>query len=226
MKLHNLLALAGVALALTLTPLASAQDQGGGRNRGGGPGGQGGNFDPAQWQQRMMERLKEQLEITDDTEWKALEPLITKVSDARRENMALGFGGMRGGRGGPGGGGPGGGGGRGGMFGDPNPAMEALQKAIDSKADSKELKAAMEKVREARKSAEEQEAILLAGSRTNTASPITPSSMSSSRDKARTSSRSFPRACCCGRTLCRCGGSTTRSRSRRAGSSPPRHSTA
>jgi Spy/CpxP family protein refolding chaperone len=145
MKLSYLLTLTGAALALTLTPLASnAQDQGGGRgNRGGG------NFDPAQWQQRMMERTKEQLEITDDTEWKAIEPLITKVNEARRENMALNLGGMgRGGRGG----GPGGGGG---MFGEPNPAIEGLQKAIESKASANELKSAMAKVREARKAAEE-----------------------------------------------------------------------
>jgi Spy/CpxP family protein refolding chaperone len=152
MKLNNLLALAGVAVALTLTPIAaSAQgggQGGGGGNRGGGPG--GGNFDPAQWQQRMMERVKEQLEITDETEWKAVEPLITKVNEARRAQMAAGMGGMmRGGRGGQGGGG------RGGMFGEPNPAAEALQKAIDSKASKDELKAAMTKVREARKAAEE-----------------------------------------------------------------------
>lgn len=160
MKLNHLLTLAGVALALTLTPMvASAQGQGGGGggrggNRGGGPG--GGNFDPAQFQQRMLERTKEQLEITDENEWKVVEPLLTKVSEARRETMALGFGGMRFGRGGPGGGNDQQGGGRrGGMFGDPNPAMEALQKAIDSKAGKDELKAAMAKVRDARKAAEE-----------------------------------------------------------------------
>lgn len=156
MKLNNLLALAGVAVALTLTPLAaSAQGGGGGGgggNRGGGPG--GGGWDPAQMQQRAIERVKEQLEIADDTEWKAMEPLVAKVMEARREQMMSGLGGMfgrRGGRGGDNGGDQA----RPNPFGQPNPAAEALQKAIDSKAPAKELKEAMTKVREARKATEE-----------------------------------------------------------------------
>lgn len=110
-------------------------------------GGGRGNFDPAQFQQRMLERVKEQLEIKDETEWKALEPLITKVGEAR---MAVGFGG-RGGRGGRGGqGGQGGQGGAGG-FGQPNPDADALQKTIDAKASNAETKAALDKFVAARK---------------------------------------------------------------------------
>src|SRR5204863_9632373 len=67
-------------------------NQGGGGRRGGG------NFDPAQFQQRMMERTRENLEVKDDTEWKALEPLVQKVMDARMANFSgRGFGGRRGG---------------------------------------------------------------------------------------------------------------------------------
>ncbi len=108
------------------------------QNNEGGPGG-GRNFDPAEFQKRMAERLKEQLEITDEAEWKALEPLVTKVSEARMQAFAGMGRGMRGGRGG----GPGGPGGPGGA--QANPAAEALQKAIDAKASNAETKAALDK---------------------------------------------------------------------------------
>lgn len=111
------------------------------RNRDGQNGDQQGggrNFDPAEFQKRMTERLKEQLEITDETEWKALEPLVTKVNEAR----FAAFAGGRGGRGGRGGG-PGGQGG--GFGGQPNPTADSLQKAIDAKASNAETKAALDK---------------------------------------------------------------------------------
>ena len=118
------------------------------RNRDGGQGGQG-NFDPAEFQQRMMERTKETLEITDDAEWKAIEPLVAKVMDARRDQLTANFRGF--GRGNRGGGdndrGPRGGG----MFGTPSPEAEALQKAIDAKAANSEIKAALAKYEAARK---------------------------------------------------------------------------
>ena len=41
-----------------------------------GPG--GGNFDPAQMQQMMMQRYQEQLGITNDTDWSAIQPLVQK----------------------------------------------------------------------------------------------------------------------------------------------------
>lgn len=146
--------LLGATLALVLvgSPDTLAQQPGGG---GQGQRGNRGNFDPAQMQERMMARYREMLEITADDEWKAIEPLVGKINEARRD---VGFGGgmarmMRPPGGGPGG--PGGqGGGRRGFGGDPAPEEEALQKAVDSKAGSAELKAAMAKLRDARKAKE------------------------------------------------------------------------
>ena len=126
------------------------QGNGGGngqrRNRqaggqGGGQGG-GGNFDPAAMQQRMMDNVKTQLEFTNDTDWSAVEPLVQKVMDARRDvgvggGMRALFGGRN--RGGNNQGGPGGG--RGGMFGgQPSPEQEALQKALDDNAPASQVK--------------------------------------------------------------------------------------
>jgi hypothetical protein len=147
MKLNQAFKVLSVAALLAfVTSTVTAQENGDRqrRNREGGQngeqgdrGGRGrGNFDPAEMQKWMLERTKETLEITDETEWKALEPLIVKVGEAR---MAVGFG--RFGRGGRGGG-PGGQGGQGGQS---NPASEALQKAIDAKASNVETKAALDK---------------------------------------------------------------------------------
>jgi len=124
----------------------------------GGGGRQGrGNFDPAQFQQRMMERTKEVLEVTDAAEWKAMEPLVQKVMDLRRQSFSgMGRGmmgrGPRGGDGAP----PADQGQqrRGGMFGAPNPEADALQKAIDSKASKAEMKAALEKYQASRKASQ------------------------------------------------------------------------
>lgn len=156
---------AAVACVLAGSPTFAQPPGGGGGGGQGGPGqgqrGNRGNFDPAQMQARMMERYRETLEIKEDDEWKAIEPLVTKVNEARRD---IGFGGMGRmmrppGAGGPGGGGanaaggPGGGGRRG--FGpEPSAEEDALQKAIDSKSGSGELKAAMAKLRDARKAKE------------------------------------------------------------------------
>lgn len=100
----------------------------------------------------MLERYKERLEITDDTEWKAIQPLIQKVLEVRIE-LGVGARGMfdRGNRTG----------------GDANQgdqaqgqrrtgrpasaAAEQLQKAVDSKASSGEIKAALAKYVEHRK---------------------------------------------------------------------------
>src|SRR5579864_4698240 len=106
MKFNKSLVLAGATAVLCLgvsqTGLAQQQD-----NAGPPPG--RGNFDPAQFRQRMMDRVKEQLEVTDDAEWKAIEPLVQSVMDARMSSMG-GIGrGMFGGPRRAGGGGPGGG---------------------------------------------------------------------------------------------------------------------
>jgi hypothetical protein len=124
----------------------------------------------------MLERVRERLEVTDDAEWQALSPQITKVMDARRG--VGGFGGP-GGPGGPGGSGgppqrppgddngPGAGGpppsggdsdrGPGGPppgagFGrEANPEAEALRKALEAKSPSSDLKAKLAQLVEARK---------------------------------------------------------------------------
>ena len=164
MKLNNLLALASVAAVLTLSAdQMLAQDQQPQRQRGqGGQGGQGGgrgNFDPEQMRQRLMERYREQLGITDDAEWKLISDRIEKVTAARREiGFGGGFGGFGrgGGRGGPGGGGGGDNaqGGRRGLGGETSPEAEALQKAIEAKASGDEIKAKLTAYREARKEKE------------------------------------------------------------------------
>ena len=119
------------------------QGQGGGQRRnrqGGGPG--GGNWDPAQMQQRMMDGIKDRLEFTNDTDWSAVQPLVQKVLDARRDvgmggGMRALFGGGRN-RGGDQGGGnrPRGGG----MFGQPSPEEESLNKALEDNAPAAQIK--------------------------------------------------------------------------------------
>ena len=159
MKLNKTMTLCAIAAALALSVgNLLAQDDGGGSGGpgggggigggpgGGGPGGMGGpggrNFDPAQMQQFMMQRYQEQLGITNDTEWNAIQPLVQKVMDAQRAtrgNMGMGrmFG--RGGQGGPGG--QGGRGGPGGFGQQPSdPAADALQQAVDNNASNDQTK--------------------------------------------------------------------------------------
>ncbi len=146
MNIKNWVVVAGMAAALGFggNKTLAQQDQGG-RPR----------FDPAQMRERMMERYKETLEVSNDDEWKALQPLIQKVMDARMASfsgMGRGmFGPPR--RGGDNAGDQGGGPRRGGgMFGGTaSPEAEALQKAIDAKAPKAEIKAALAKYVESRK---------------------------------------------------------------------------
>ena len=160
MKIKNhfkpLVALGTAALLFTGAAYLKAQDR---------P-----NFDPEQMRQRMLQRLRDQMEITDDSEWKVISEHITKVMDARRAARLGGggpgmFGPPRGGPGGPpaansdsgspaaGGPPPGdqgapppfaGGpppGGPGGFNPQPNPALDDLRKAVDAKAPAADLKA-------------------------------------------------------------------------------------
>jgi hypothetical protein len=90
--------------------------------------------------QRMMQRLREQMEVPDDSEWKVISERATKVMDARRAARSGGggpgmFGPPPGGPGGPPPGGPGG------FNPQPNPSLDALRKALDDKASAAELKA-------------------------------------------------------------------------------------
>ena len=116
-----------------------------------------GNFDPAQFRERQMERYRERIEVKSDEDWKKLEPIIGKVMDAQRDARVIGFGGF---------GGRGGGGRRGGDGGDnqggnrdrggnqTSQEVKDLQKAFDDKAPADEIKAKLAKVRELRKNKE------------------------------------------------------------------------
>jgi hypothetical protein len=145
---------AAVMLCLAGSDAAAQNNQNPGGQRQGGGRQRQGNFDPAQMQQRMMDRYKERLEVTDDNEWKALQPLIQKVMDAR---MAMGTGG---GRGAFAPGGRRGGGDNNNQANatqrrgpaQANPTAEELQKAVDNKVPASELKAALNKYLDSRKS--------------------------------------------------------------------------
>lgn len=152
MNLKNLLAVVAVG-ALMFVGSSSVMAQG------------RGNFDPAQFRQRRIDRIKEQMDVKDDAEWKAIEGQINKVMDAQeatmRSRFAGGFGGRSRGsssstdssssssssstdqsssrR-------------RGGMFGgEPSPEVEALRKAVDDKAPADELKAKLAAVKKVNK---------------------------------------------------------------------------
>jgi len=132
------LALAGIATLCLGVGNVMAQDQGG----PGGPGGgrQRGNFDPAQFQQRMMEGVRDRLAITDETEWNAIQPLVQKVMDLRREQLGANMRGF-------------GRGGRGGGFGgneEVSNEQTALNDAIENNASKDDLKAKMAAFRKAK----------------------------------------------------------------------------
>lgn len=124
-----------------------------------------GNFDPSQFKQMRLDRLKEQMDVKDDAEWKVIETAAGKVMDAQMEAMQGRFGGMgRGNRTGGGGNGGasdnnanGGGqnGGRRGRMGTPSAEMEALQKAIDDNASSDVINAKLKALRDANKAKED-----------------------------------------------------------------------
>jgi hypothetical protein len=117
---------------------------------GGPPGFGRGNFDPSQLPKMAADAMRDSFEVSDDAEWNVISDRIQKVVSARMEIGMGGGMGMRNmfrGRGGPdGNNGP-----RRGPFGNPGPAAEALQKAIDAKAPTADLKAAMARFIEERK---------------------------------------------------------------------------
>ncbi|HEY2082668.1 MAG TPA: hypothetical protein VGI88_07760 [Verrucomicrobiae bacterium] len=140
-KLMALLAVAA-ALCLSADNLLAQQDNGGGGGGGGQRRGRGGfGGDPAQRQQMMLQRYKEDLGFTNDTEWSAVEPLVTKVMDARRDQMMSMFAGFR--RGGQDNGGNGGG--------PTDPDRDALKQAVDTGAPAAQIKTLLEKFRASQK---------------------------------------------------------------------------
>jgi hypothetical protein len=151
-RFNRVVVLAGVIAALGLTT-GNLAAQGQGR----------GNFNAEEFRQRMMERMRERLEVKSDDEWKVIEQRLGKVMDAQRETRAgIGFGGFGGGGRGPrpegdnnaGGDNNNRRGGRGGFGGEPSAEVKALEDAITAKASNDELKAKMAKIREARKEKE------------------------------------------------------------------------
>jgi hypothetical protein len=146
MKLNRIITLCAIAATLALSigsTFAQAQDNGGGNNGGGrnrqGGGGGFQNMTPEERQKMMMDNVRQSLSFTNDTDWSAVQPLVQKVMDARRDvgfgaGMRGMFGRNRGGQGGRGGGGPGG------MFGQASPEQEALQKALDDDAPAAQVK--------------------------------------------------------------------------------------
>jgi hypothetical protein len=124
----------------------------------------GGNFDPAQMRQQMLDRMREQFDVKDDSEWKLIGDRISALMDAQRATRG-GFGGPGGRGGGRTQGGDNGGGGNapqgkgnrqggGGPGGAPSPEQEALQKAIEANASADEIKGKLEALRASRKAAE------------------------------------------------------------------------
>jgi hypothetical protein len=161
MKLKTMTRIFGVAAALWLCggSLLAQDNNGGGPGGAGNGGGPGGDFDPAQFRQRMMDHIRQNLNVTNDDEWSAIQPLVQKVMEARREAGPGGGMGM-GGPGGPPPGGPGGpppDGGPGGPgrrigFGPPaSEEQKALQKALDDNAPLPQIKDALAKYRATRK---------------------------------------------------------------------------
>jgi hypothetical protein len=105
------------------------------------------NMDPQQmmdmFQQRLNSSLREQMGITNDTEWSLIEVKIAAVTKARMALMAdsngmMNLGGMRGG-------------GRGfqAMFGQPSPESKALQQAMDSEVSKAQTRDLLAKYRAA-----------------------------------------------------------------------------
>jgi hypothetical protein len=142
MKKHTLnlrVTLTAIVAAVGLTfGKASAQPMGG--------------MDPQQMQQQIQQALmsacREQLVVTNDAEWTVIETRLSKLMQSKMEDFGSSMGilslmrGRMGGRGGNGRGFPG--------MGTPTPEAEALQHALDAQAPASQLKAALEKQREAR----------------------------------------------------------------------------
>ena len=154
MKLNRIITLCAMAATLAISANSLlAQDalatkpagtDGQPRNRG--------NFDPAQFQQRMLEGTRNRLGFTNDVEWEAVKPIVQKVMDAQIAARSGQLRGLMGGRT------------RGGNNGDqasnssrpsfggqPNPEAEALQKALDDNAPAGQVKDLLAKYKAAQK---------------------------------------------------------------------------
>lgn len=150
---RSMLLLCGVGVVFALAMgMSDCLAQG----RGGAPRDRG-DFDPGQFRTRMMERYQEVLGIN-DTEWKAVEPLIQAVMEKRAATRMGGFG--RRGFTGPRRGGEDNAGNRPrstGFGGEASAEVEALQSALESSSTTPaEIQAKLQALREARKKAAEE----------------------------------------------------------------------
>ena len=108
------------------------------------------NFDPAQMQQMMMDRMREQFGVSDDAEWKVITDRVTAVMEARRATGSFGgFAMFRAARNTD----SAGGGGRRGFT--ASPEQEALRQAVKDNLPDAEIKARLERLREVHKANEE-----------------------------------------------------------------------
>jgi hypothetical protein len=131
--------------AAAATPDAADAPQNNPDNNRKGPRERRANSSPADFQARMMNRLRERFEVTDDAEWQLISERISKVMELRRSSLsgAIRF---RAGGGNPGGNGP--------NALQANPEQEALLAAVTDKLPDAEVKARLERLRTARKQSE------------------------------------------------------------------------
>jgi hypothetical protein len=177
-KLNQILLFSSVALALVLsTALVRGQPGAGngganyGGNRGGANYGGGGNFNNgggrqgfdmsqviSQFIPQLAAGFRQQLSVTNDDDWNAIEPRLEKAVKLKIEVLLSGLDALPSALGASGGG-MGGMGGMGvmGMMsmmgignGMTDPTLDALQQALDGNAPAAEVKAAMAKVRDSR----------------------------------------------------------------------------
>jgi hypothetical protein len=114
--------------------------------------GERGQFDPSQFMERRVEGMRDSLNISDDTEWAAIKPLLTDVLE---KQFASRMRGMRFGRRSPRGGDRGGD--RPSPFGQVDPEIEALQKALDDESTpAQDIEAALKALRAAREKREQE----------------------------------------------------------------------
>lgn len=99
------------------------------------------NSNPADNQARMMNRLRERFEVTDDAEWQLISDRITKVMELRRSTLGGAIRFRAGSGNGP-------------NASQANPEQDALVAAITDKLPDAEVKARLERLRTARKESE------------------------------------------------------------------------
>jgi hypothetical protein len=136
---------------LTLTFVLSGHDaaaQPGGFGGGGGPGGMMG--DPVQRTKMQVDSLRATLAVTNDAEWAVISARLSKVVQLKSDNtmaeitrmmssmMAQFGGGMPQGGANP-------------FGGAPDPSADALKQALDGHGSGAQVKAALEKFRDAKK---------------------------------------------------------------------------